>query len=80
MRERKRVTCTCIYMYMYNKRKKKGVKKRKRCRELRPSLHRNVFTRKRKLLFVDAPFVYTKTMKRKRYCFHFENADESGNF
>ena len=30
---------------------------------LGPRLHGNVFTRKRKLLFADAPFIYIKTVK-----------------
>ena len=29
--------------------------------------------------FADAPFVYTKAVKRLRHCFHFEDAAESGN-
>ena len=37
---------------------------------LRLRLHRDVFTRKHKLLFADAPFVYTKTVKTLVLSFH----------
>ena len=47
---------------------------------LRLRLHGDVFTRKCKLLFADAPFVYMKTVKTLALSFHVEDAAESGTF
>ena len=41
------------------------------CHRLRLRLHGDVFTRKRKPLFADAPFVYTKTVKTLALLFLF---------